>query len=61
MKNVLNVKNIYASIGGKQILKDVSFDISENEIMGERKSMYVTVYGILIAIRRSYELPAARS
>ena len=34
MENVLNVKNIYASIGGKQILKDVSFDISENEIMG---------------------------
>ena len=34
--------------------------IPENEIMGERKSMFVTVYGILIAIRRSYELPAAR-
>ena len=31
------------------------------EIMGERKSMFVTVYGILISIRRSYELPAARS
>lgn len=35
--------------------------IPENEIMGERKSMFVTVYGILISIRRSYELPAARS
>ena len=34
MKNILNVKNIYASIGGKQILKNVSFDISENEILG---------------------------
>ena len=34
MAKLLEVKNIYASYGAEQILKDVSIDIDKNEILG---------------------------
>ena len=42
-------------------LPDYVLLIPDNAIMGIRKSNSVKVYGILIAIRRDYGLPSART